>query len=191
MAKEKKQDGHHSWKWNDLITTVLPFPVAGLVIREVSEVLLEKGVKKIQKKAEEVLGTLDEAEKDLTDEILFDLAIYSMKKNEWMEIDSFVERLRQENPRKTAAFVLYVAKKMQFFQKDVTETTTPKKGEKGPKISQQYKNLKDGLIEARKFLRIFLAVKGDNDEETFLKRVSFLEGKNAFSSIPKEAHPFV
>ena len=194
MAEEKKHKEHHTpWQsLNNWVTALTAFPVAGLVLKEVSEIILKKGAEKLQQKVGEILGTLDQAKKDPTDEILHNCALYSMsEEKDWKEIEVFMRRFRSEKPEKAEAFVFYIAKTVLLFERDVTETNTPKKGSGEPKIQVKYKDIKAGIEETHKFLRAFLEEKGDDDEKTYLQRIAFLEGKNVFSTIPAEPHLWV
>lgn len=169
------------------------FLIAGLLIplgKKIFDRMAEKGVEKVEKRIEKILGlNIEEARRDITDEILYSNVVYRMTDIEAQEIDAFEERLRRENAQQAEAFVLYIAKIVKQFERNIKEAAAPKKGEPGPRIEQEYKNLQYGIESAINVLRALLAKTGRNEEEKFKAKVAFLQGKNVFSLIPPEKKP--
>jgi len=141
-----------------------------------------------QRIAQTLAGDTKEAKKSVRDEILYGYAVYALHATEAAEISAFEAKLRKENAPKAEAFVLFVAKGIDEFKRENKKTTKPKKGTSGPSVEQAYNTFGEGISWAVKFLRELLSQKGTSPEETFQKRITFLEGKNVFSLItpPKE-----
>lgn len=171
------------------VTAATAIPVFGIVLKKLFESVAEKGADKLQKKIEKALGTLSEAKKDVTDEVLYNVAAYSLSEAEADELDSFEIRLRLENKEQAEAFVLYIAKIIQMFERETTKATNPKKGESGPRVEQKYKKLEEGIERAQKILKALLKKTGADDNATFKARVAYLEGKNVFSLIQAKKEP--
>lgn len=170
------------------ITGLTAIPIFGGLI----EALFKKGgevvAEKIQKRLSKILGTnVAEANKDITDEIIYSVAVNALDDVSARDVDAFEERLRREDKEKAEAFVLFIAKVVSQFEREVKKTENPKKGESGPSTTQTYKDLEEGIKHAKKFLESLLLNVGADADATFNARVAFLQGKNVFSLIkPKK-----
>ncbi|HLN19413.1 MAG TPA: hypothetical protein VK255_04575 [Patescibacteria group bacterium] len=176
---------------------------AGIIALQhaISEALATAGEKtgqkvgeKISKKAHEVLGlSTDDAKKSTDDEDYFGAAVNALSDPEADEINAFEARLRQDNSDRACAFVLFVARKIQKFEREEKKTEKPPKGQSGPVTVTTVKVIDDGVRQAVLFLKALLRQKvGDkadqtyNDDLTYQKRVAFLEWKNIFSLISEK-----
>lgn len=178
--KSLKEMFEHSKKF---YATIIGIPIVGIVIQELIHRAGEKGVITLKKRVEEILGlNLEDAKKDVGDEILYGVAVSTLKEDEQKEIDCFERKLRAkpEDKEKAEAFVLYIAKIVKTFEREIT---VPNKGKGDPKIDQTYKKLEEGLGHARNFMRALLRNSCHQEDDTFKSRVDFLEGKNVFSLI--------
>lgn len=167
-------------------------------IAAIAKVVGEKALEKVRKKVEEKfgLGTLEQAGKDVTDEILYNIALAALDNDaKEMEIGLFETKLRDVEPKKAEAFVLFIAKMVSMFEREVKEIASPGKDkdgkEKGGKRTEQsYRDLEKGIGYAKRFLCVFLQIRDPNGDakETYRLRVAFLQGKNVFSLVksPKE-----
>lgn len=154
------------------------------MMRKLAGKITGKVAEKVQKRVEKILGgDTEQAGKDITDEIIYSMAVAELSESQEDEIDAFETRLRQTDKAKAEAFVLFIGTVVTKFQKEVKKTTNPKKGESGPTQSESYTDFTKGLEIAKKILLALLRVTGSSPDETFNKRVAFLEGKNVFSLI--------
>lgn len=150
---------------------------------------------KLKDRVEKILGfSLKDAKRDVTDEIIYGVAVAELKNStKEAEIDAFERKLRcgdgGKNKEKAEAFVLFIAKIVMQFLQEIKETKAPKKGETGPVTSKTINDISKGLEFAVNFLEALLKNTGTDDEATFNARVAFLEGKNVFSLIPPEKKP--
>lgn len=141
---------------------------------------------KVKKRVETILGSnVEQAKKDITDEIIYSMVVAALDDDKADEIDAFEARLRLANngmdKEKAEAFILFVATVVTKFQREVKQTTNPKKGESGPASSATFTDYTEGINLAKKILESLLRVTGSTEDNTFNKRVAFLEGKNVFS----------
>jgi len=177
-------------RWATTFATITAIPVFGVIIKMVFDKITEKGVKKLHERIEKILGfDVEDAKKDVTDEILYGVAVAALDEPEQDEVDAFEESLRNKDAKKAEAFVLYIAKIIKTFEREDKKVVKPKKGENGPSIEQVYKNIEDGIGHAKKFLRILLRKTDVDKNATFDARVKFLQGKNVFSLIKEEKDP--
>jgi len=186
MADEKKHGGaSFIEKIDRWVTALTAIPVLGIIVKKVFEKISEKGVEKIGKRVEKILGfDLEGAKRDVSDEIIYGVAVNALNNEvKEMQVDAFEERLRREDAKKAEAFILFVAKIVMRFEREIRETVNPPKGSTDPKIEQSYKSLAEGIEYAKKFLESLLKNVGSDEDETFSKRVAFLQGKNVFSLI--------
>jgi len=166
-------------KIDRFLTTITAIPVLGWMIKKAFDKLSEKGAEKLSEKVEKIISVDTEgAKKDISDEIIYGVAVYGLTDNLPDAADKFEDELRKSNKDQAEAFVLYVAKIVKMFERDIKEILQPGKGQSGPKIEQDYKDFEKGLQEARKFLAALLI------KQTFIERVTYLQGKNVFSLIP-------
>ncbi len=170
------------------ITALTAIPVFGIIIKKVFDKIGEKGAEKIHERVEKILGfDLEKAKKDVSDEIIYGIvvnALNDMTKED--EMDALEARLRREDKEKAEALVLYVAKMVMRFERDIKETVNPPKGSSDPKIEQAYKSIQEGIGHAKNFLESLLRKTGADAEETFQVRVAFLQGKNVFSLVKEK-----
>ncbi|KKP98172.1 MAG: hypothetical protein US25_C0085G0006 [Candidatus Moranbacteria bacterium GW2011_GWE1_36_7] len=166
------------------VTGLTAIPVFGVMLKMLLDKITEKGTEKIMKRLEKVLGLdVEGAKKDITDEIIYSVAVNALDDVSARDVDAFEERLRREDKEKAEAFVLFVAKIVSQFEREVKKTENPKKGESGPSTTQTYKDLEEGIKHAKKFLESLLLNVGADADVTFNSRVAFLQGKNVFSLI--------
>jgi hypothetical protein len=168
--------GEKTYNWLKGLATI---PVIGVIGTMIFDKITEKTASTIQKRLEKILGLgVEEANKDITDELIYCAAVNGLDVADVSAIDAFEERLRREEPDKAQAFVLFVAKLVsQFEREERPGNHNKKKGDPEPSKTQIYKNLDEGFKHAKKFLEALLRNK------TFAKRVAFLQGKNVFSLI--------
>ena len=174
-------------RWATLYATITTIPILGLFIKMAFDKITEHGAKKIQKRVEKILGfNVEDAKKDISDEIFYGIAVNALSEDDAKEIDAFEERLRREDCCKAEAFVLFTAKIVRTFEREIKETTNPEKGKFGPRTEQVYKKLEEGIEHAKRFLLALLRNKNADAEVTFTARVAFLQGKNVFSLIKEK-----
>jgi hypothetical protein len=139
------------------------------------------------KKTSEWIGLdTDGADKNVEDEIYYEAGLHGgLIESEIDEINAFEARLRKEDSEKAKAFVLFIAKIIKKFEREETKTDKPQKGQAGPTVQQKGMNIAEGVAQTILFLKDLLRQRGDTPNETYQKRVDFLEGKNVFSLIPK------
>lgn len=177
-------------RWATAFAAITSIPVLGVIIKLVFDKITEKGAEALKKRVENILGlNLEDAKKDVSDEIIYSVAVASMTVDEQKEIDCFERKLRAEDKNKAEALILFIAKMIKTFEREMKETITPKKGESGPKVEQSYKSIAEGLLHAVNFLRALLRNTCATEDNTFESRVTFLEGKNVFSLIKKTTEP--
>ena len=169
---------------------ITSIPVFGLIVKMIFDKIQEKGAEALGKRIENILGVgLEDAKKDVSDEIIYSVAVASLTENEQKEVDCFERRLRAEDKNKAEALILFVAKMVKMFEQEVKEATHPKKGESGPSVSRVYKKIEEGVEHAKNFLKAMLGNSCQLEEDTFRSRVAFLEGKNVFSLIKEKKTP--
>lgn len=161
---------------------ITSIPVFGFIVKMIFDKIQERGAAALGKRIENILGVgLEDAKKDVSDEIIYGVAVSQLADLEQPEIDKFERDLRTENngkdKDKAEAFVLFVAKIVKTFERKTDNNI------------QTCQNIEDGLKHAKKFLEALLKNKGANPEETFDLRVKFLEGKNVFSLIKVKKEP--
>ncbi|EKE25485.1 MAG: hypothetical protein ACD_5C00141G0001 [uncultured bacterium] len=154
------------------------------LMKQLAGKITGKVAEKVQKRVEKALGIdTEQAGKDISDEIFYSMAVAELSDDQADEVDAFEARLRRADKEKAEALVLFVATIVTKFQKEVKKTTNNKKGESGPSRSESYMDFAKGLEYGKKILLALLRVTGSTPDETFNKRVIFLEGKNVFSLI--------
>lgn len=177
-------------RWATAFAALTSIPILGMIIKLVSDKITEKGAEAIKKRVEDILGiSLEDAKRDVVDEIVYSVAVASLTEDEQKEVDCFERRLRAEDKNKAEALILFIAKMVKTFERDVKETINPKKGDSGPKVENSYKSIAEGLLHAVNFLRSLMRNTCPNEDDTFKARVAFLEGKNVFSLIKKKVEP--
>ena len=164
------------------LTGLMTIPILGIVIKS----FIEKGKEITEKKIKKTLGMdTDAAAKDPEDEILYECAAKELGVSEKIEVEDFEIQLRSEDPKKAEAFVLWVAKIIKAFEKERKETINPPKGSSDPRKETIHRDISEGVQLGCSFIRSMLSRTGGTPEETFKKRIAFLQGKNVFSLIPK------
>jgi len=177
-------------RWATGFAAITSIPVFGFFVNMIFEKIKEKGAEALGKRIENILGVgLEDAKKDVTDEIIYSVAVASLTEDEQKEIDCFERRLRAEDKNKAEALILFVAKMIKTFEREVKETVAPAKGASGPKTEQSYKKIEEGISHAVNFLRALLRNSCPQEDDTFRSRVNFLEGKNVFSLIKEKKTP--
>jgi hypothetical protein len=159
----------------DVLGTIASIPVLGSLFKGFMG-HVEKEVGKI------LGGNTETAQKDTYDEDLYGAAEHAtgLSPEETIALQEFEARLRNESPDKAAAFVLFVAKKIKSFEREVKEVQQPAKGQPGPRVERSYKNIDAGIEQAVYFFKDIL------ERDTYEKKMVFLEGKNVFSLIRTE-----
>jgi len=153
--------------------------VIGLLIpfaKGIFDKFTEKGAEKATQKISEFLGiNLEKAGKDVQDEIVFATALYlcGLSEDEKNEIRAFEAELRQKDPKKAQAFVLFVAKAV---ERHAVETKKTSGGKNNPEVTIQ-KNIDLGLRWAKEFFHDLLK------NRSYDQKVAFLKGINVFSLI--------
>lgn len=185
MLKEKLD------RWATAINALISIPIIGYILKNVFGKVSEKGAEKLGKKIEEALGLgTKDASKKIGDEILYNLALYSpdngLTEDQVSEVDEFEGELRSKDSEKAEAYVLFVAHKLEKLKRPIKKVHTPKKGEPGPKEEAAYDDYEKGFKTVGTFLKELLKHRGDTNEETFEKRVAFLQSKNVFSLISEK-----
>lgn len=170
------------------LTTITAVPVFGAILKMAFDKLTEKGAEKLTLRVEKILGfSTEDAQKSLTDEIIYALVVSAFSEPEQVQLDSFEVRLRKDAREKAQAYVLFVAQMVSEFVYETKKTISPAKGQSGPSTTETLKNYDKGIECAKSFLGGLLRKSGANEDETFKFRAEYLEGKNVFSLIkPKK-----
>lgn len=155
---------------------IASIPVFGFIVKMIFDKIKEKGAEALGKRIENILGVgLEDAKKDVSDEIIYGVAVSQLTDSEQLEIDKFERDLRTENngkdKDKAEAFVLFVAKIVKTFERKTDNSI------------QACQNIEDGLKHAKKFLESLLRNKTDEE------KIHFLEGRNVFSLIKEKKKP--
>jgi hypothetical protein len=159
----------------DVLGTIAAIPVLGSLFKGL--------VGHVEKEVGKILGgNTETAQKDTYDEDLYGAAEHAtgLSPEETIALQDFEARLRKEFPDKAAAFVLFVAKKIKSFEREVKEVQQPAKGQSGPRVERSYKNIDAGIEQSVYFFKDLLK------RDTYEKKIAFLEGKNVFSLIRTE-----
>lgn len=191
MADEKKDAGTTSRgpgkfeKIDRWVTALTAIPVLGIILKTAFQKLSEKGAEKLTKKLETILGfDTTAASKSVADEIVYAAALYSseakLTPDERAKIDNFEVYLRDQDPKKAEAYVLFVAHIVQQLKRETKKSQNPKKGETGPREETSFTDYEKGFALAEEFFKELL--KRDSDDE----KIKFLQGKNVFSLISEK-----
>lgn len=195
MTEEKKEERKRSpgkfEKIDRWVTALTAIPVLGIILKTAFQKLSEKGAEKLTKKLETILGfDTTTASKSVADEIVYAAALYSteakLTTNDREKIDDFEVYLRNQDPKKAEAYVLFVAHIVMQLKRETKKSQNPKKGESGPREETSFTDYEKGFALTGEFFKELL--KRDKPEE----KVSFLQGKNVFSLISekKETNDF-
>lgn len=191
MADEKKDAGTTSRgpgkfeKIDRWVTALTAIPVLGIILKTAFQKLSEKGAEKLTKKLETILGfDTTAASKSVADEIVYAAALYSpeakLTPDERAKIDNFEVYLRNQDPKKAEAYVLFVAHIVQQLKRETKKSQNPKKGGTGPREETSFTDYEKGFALAGEFFKELL--KRDSDDE----KIKFLQGKNVFSLISEK-----
>ncbi len=200
MAEEKKEEKREEKKGGilkvlfgekaDRAATFGMLGVAtGYVAKEiwkgVSGKVTEKGVKVVEKKIEQVLGLdTESAEKTIKDEECFRRVLAQRKKDK-DKIEAIRAELKQIDPQKCRAFILYVArllKESSYKEREINYKKDNGGGgkRKGPRDKTEAEREKYDFTTVNSFLDSLLA------RQTMIERLHFLDEENVFSLIPPE-----
>ncbi len=157
MTDEKKEEGRRGpgkfEKIDRWVTALTAIPVFGIILKTAFQKLSEKGAEKLTKKLETILGfDTAAASKSVADEIVYAAALYSteakLTTDDRAKIDDFEVYLRNQNPKKAEAYVLFVAHIVQQLKRETKKSQNPKKGETGPREETSFTDYEKGFVLA-------------------------------------------